>query len=113
MLAAAAQLRPSVAAVASLSPDENDQPFGGLGTVTAQAAVGRLRTPVLYAVAAGDGYVSVDQVRALFARTAARDRQLVVAAANSGHGWDLVATAGSPVDVRVRQLLSRTAFPVR
>ena len=81
-----------VTGVAVLSADELSTPLAaGPYPATAMAAAARLRLPVLFAVAAGDPYVSVRQTRQLFGDAGSRRKQLVVLGPDHGHGWDLVA----------------------
>jgi alpha-beta hydrolase superfamily lysophospholipase len=80
-----------VTGVAALSADELSaslaaDPF----PATALAAAARLRLPVLFAVANGDPYVSVQQTRQLYQDAGSRHKQLVILGPEQGHGWDLV-----------------------
>jgi len=86
-----------VTGVVVLSADELTMPLARRPYPrTALAAAPRLRLPALFAVAAGDPYVSVAGTRRLVAAARAPGKRLVVLAAGSGHGWDLVSpTAGT------------------
>lgn len=94
-LVAAARLGPPVISVAALSADELTTPVAPPGApTTAQAAAPAVRVPVMYAVARGDRYVSVEDTRRLYAATPDPMSRLVVLPAAQGHGWDLLANAG-------------------
>lgn len=83
-----------VTGVVVLSADELTTPLArGPYPRTALAAAPRLRLPVLFAVAAGDPYVSVAATRRLVAAARSPGKGLVVLPAGSGHGWDLVSLA--------------------
>jgi pimeloyl-ACP methyl ester carboxylesterase len=100
VLAAAANVKPAVAGVVSLSGPRS---FGG---VDAEAAVPRLRVPVLYIVAeedAGGGFAA--DARALYDRTASSDKALEVLPGFS-HGVSLVAFPGPARDL-LEQFLRR------
>jgi pimeloyl-ACP methyl ester carboxylesterase len=86
-----------VTGVVVLSADELTTPLArGPYPRTALAAVPRLRLPVLFAVAAGDPYMSVAATRRLVAAARSPGKRLVVLPEDSGHGWDLVSpTAGT------------------
>jgi dienelactone hydrolase len=83
-LAAAARL-PHIAALADLSGDELGAP--------AFRAASAVHVPVLLAVAREDPYVSLAQERALYRRSASRDKHLSILPASAGHGWDMLADA--------------------
>lgn len=88
VLAAAANIRPAVAGVVSLSGPRN---FGG---ANAEAAVPKLRVPVLYVAAKDDGGGSfAEDARWLFERTPASDKQLEILEGSS-HGVSLVIFPG-------------------
>jgi pimeloyl-ACP methyl ester carboxylesterase len=81
-----------VSAVAAFSPDQTSVQLAGPPFATAEQAAPALRLPVLVAVAPADANVSVEEVRALFARVPSRGKQLVVDSTQPGvHGWDLLA----------------------
>jgi len=77
--------------VAALSADELSTSLAADPyPATALAAAARLRLPVLFAVAKGDPYVSVQQTRQLYQEAGSRHKQLVILGPEQGHGWDLV-----------------------
>ena len=81
-----------VTGVAALSADELSASLAADPyPATALAAAARLRLPVLFAVAKGDSYVSVQQTRQLYQEAGSRHKQLVILGPDQGHGWDLVA----------------------
>jgi pimeloyl-ACP methyl ester carboxylesterase len=86
-LQAAAAIRPPVDAVVDLSGERRWQGLDSL------PAARRLQVPALFAVAAGDGYVSVATMRQLYAAVPARAKRLVVLADGAGHGWELLGGA--------------------
>jgi pimeloyl-ACP methyl ester carboxylesterase len=94
---AAARPPAGVTGVVVLSADELATPLARHPYPrTALAAAPRLRLPALFAVAAGDPYVSVADTRRLVAAARAPAKRLIVLPAGSGHGWDLVSlTAGT------------------
>jgi pimeloyl-ACP methyl ester carboxylesterase len=75
---------------------------------TALAAVRHLRLPVLFAVAAADPYVSVQETRQLLAMAKSRSKQLLLLKAGAGHGWDLLwpAHPGGPRPAVSRAILA-------
>lgn len=89
----AAALPPrGVTGVAALSADELSASLAAdPHPATALAAAALLRLPVLFAVAKGDPYVSVQQTRQLYQEAGSRHKQLVILGPEQGHGWDLVA----------------------
>jgi pimeloyl-ACP methyl ester carboxylesterase len=96
VLAAAASIRPAVAGVVSVSGPRS---FGG---AEAEAAVPKLRVPVLYLAATDDGGGSfAEDARALFERTASSDKSIEIVDGYS-HGVSLVAFPG-----RARTLLEQ------
>jgi alpha-beta hydrolase superfamily lysophospholipase len=100
VLAAAANVKPAVAGVVSLSGP------GSSGGVDADAAVPRLRVPVLYVVAEEDaGGAFAADARALYDRTASTDKAIEVLPGFS-HGVSLVAFAG-PARNLLEQFLRR------
>jgi alpha/beta superfamily hydrolase len=54
------------------------------------AAAPSLRAPALFAVARGDRYVSVVDMRAVYRRSPSRAKELLVESAAAGHGWDML-----------------------
>jgi pimeloyl-ACP methyl ester carboxylesterase len=83
-LQVAASIRPPVAAVVDLSGERR---WMGLDSL---AAARRLQVPALFAVAPGDGYVSVATMRRLYEAAPVRTKRLVVLADGAGHGWELL-----------------------
>ena len=80
-----------VTGVAALSADELSTSLAADPyPATALAATARLRLPVLFAVAEGDPYVSVQQTRQLYQEAGSRRKQLVILGPDQGHGWDLL-----------------------
>jgi pimeloyl-ACP methyl ester carboxylesterase len=86
-LHAAASIRPPVDAVVNLSGERRWSRLDSL------AAVRRLQVPVLFAVAPGDSYVSVETMRRLYQATPVGSKRLVVLAEGAGHGWELLGGA--------------------
>lgn len=82
----------AVAGVVALSADELTAPLAVPPyPQTASAAAPRLRLPALFAVAASDQFVSVEDTRALVASVGSSSKRLVELGQRAGHGWDLVA----------------------
>lgn len=95
-----------VTAVISLSADELTTPLASRPYPrTGEAAPSRLRLPVLFAVAAQDPYVTVQQTRHLYRAARSRSKRLVLLGPAAGHGWDMLASAAPG---GVRPSLSRT-----
>lgn len=96
-LIAAAMPPRGVTGVVALSADELTLPLASPPYPrTALAAASHLRLPALFAVAAADPYVSVQETRHLVAVAGSRAKHLVLLGAGSGHGWDmLVSGAGA------------------
>jgi pimeloyl-ACP methyl ester carboxylesterase len=86
-----------VSALADLSGDELTEPIGGQGRpTTAVQAAAEARAPALLAVARNDGYIALEDERALYRRLGSSRKRLVVLPAEAGHGWDLLARVGAP-----------------
>ncbi len=96
VLAAAAQIAPPVAAVASLSGPAR---FDG---VDAAEAVKHLTVPVLYAVCVGDSGFADDARTLSNATPAGTDKKLLVAPNCNSHGVQLAARTGGPETTAVR-----------
>jgi hypothetical protein len=92
--------RPSRRGVVVLSADELTTPLARHSYPPDCGAAPRLRLPVLFAVAAGDPYVSVAAPGA--SSPARTPGKRLVGSCGSGHGWDLV----SPTGVRAEALPS-------
>jgi dienelactone hydrolase len=91
VLHAAAVIRPPVDAVIDLSGELR---WNGLDALPAAR---RLAVPALFAVAPGDRYVTVADMRRLYQASSARPKRLVVMPAALGHGWPCsTTTAGRP-----------------
>ena len=84
VLRAAASAQPPVDAVVDLS---GELTWSGLDSLSAART---LTVPVLYAVAPDDEYVSVADMRRIYAATASRGKRLVQA--EGGHGWEMLQT---------------------
>jgi pimeloyl-ACP methyl ester carboxylesterase len=82
VLSAATRIRPPVAGVVSLSG------ASGFGGVLAEAAMARLRVPVLFVVAADDQPFT-EQARLMYRAARAADKRLLVVP-GGGHGTSLV-----------------------
>jgi pimeloyl-ACP methyl ester carboxylesterase len=82
MLSAATRIRPPVAGVVSLSGPS------GFGGVDAEAAMARLRVPVLFVVGADDQPYR-EQARLLYRAARARDKRMLVVP-GGGHGTSMV-----------------------
>ena len=82
VLSAATRIRPPVAGVVSLSG------AAGFGGVDAEAAMARLRVPVLFVVGADDQHFTA-QARLLYRTARSADRRLLVVP-GGGHGTSLV-----------------------
>jgi alpha-beta hydrolase superfamily lysophospholipase len=61
---------------------------------TARDAAPKLKLPALFAVAASDRYVSIEDTRVLVAAVGSPSKRLVEVSAGAGHGWDLVTAYG-------------------
>jgi pimeloyl-ACP methyl ester carboxylesterase len=97
-LIAGASLGSKVASVVSLSGERDlILVMGASGPADAVPLLRRLTSPTLFLVAEGDRVATVDDTRAMFAATRARDKHLqVLGGAYSGeHGWELLTTGGS------------------
>jgi pimeloyl-ACP methyl ester carboxylesterase len=82
VLSAATRIRPPVAAVVSLSG------ASGFGGVDAEAAMGRLKVPVLFIVGADDRHFT-DQARLMHRAAGVADKRLLVVG-GGGHGTSMV-----------------------
>jgi pimeloyl-ACP methyl ester carboxylesterase len=94
---AAAAVRPPVAGVIDLSsPDE-------LAGMDGEAAAARLTVPSLFVTSAAD--FTVDQVRAMYAKVTAPDRELLVTSPDGLRGLSMVDPALDPNAARVREAI--------
>jgi pimeloyl-ACP methyl ester carboxylesterase len=107
---AAAQLHP--AAVVDLSGERDTTGLTPGIDADAGAAARGVTAPALFAVARGDRYVPVDDMRAVARRVRSATRRLIVLPAVAGHGWDLLfgtATKWSPLAATVAAFIRRHA----
>jgi dienelactone hydrolase len=89
---AGAELRPPPAAVVDLSGEADLSGFlSAASKLDAGAAAPRLRVPTLFAVARGDRYAPVADMRSVYRRTGATHKRLIVEPAAFGHGWLMVS----------------------
>jgi pimeloyl-ACP methyl ester carboxylesterase len=96
VLHAAASIRPSVDAVVDLSGELS---WNGLDSLPAAR---RLAVPALFAVAPGDRYVTIADMRRLYQASSARPRLLMVMPEALGHGWAMLDSGGwTPLASRV------------
>jgi len=107
---AAAQLHP--AAVVDLSGERNTTGLTPGIDADAAAAAHGVTAPVLFAVARGDRYVPVADMRTVARRVRSATRRVIVLPAVAGHGWDLVFGTGtkwSPLAATVAAFIRRHA----
>lgn len=107
---AAARLHP--AAVVDLSGERDTTGLTPGIDADAGAAAHGVTAPALFAVARGDRYVPVDDMRAVARRVRSATKRLVVLPAVAGHGWDLlfgVGTTWSPLAAEVAAFIRRHA----
>lgn len=92
-MVAGSRLGSRIAGVVSLSgePDLGNK-YGPNAELDAQAAIPRLRTPLLILGSREDGYLSVDQARSLELSAGSSYKRLALFPGGY-HGWDLVALA--------------------
>jgi pimeloyl-ACP methyl ester carboxylesterase len=86
---AAAQLHP--AAVVDLSGERNTTGLTPGIDANAGAAARRVTAPSLFAVAHGDRYVTVADMRAVAGRVRSPTSRVIVLPAAAGHGWAMLA----------------------
>ncbi len=105
---AGAQLQP--AAVVDLSGEQTLQGLvPGYADVDALAAAAQLRAPALFAVAHGDRYTPIPDMRRVYGAAASREKRLYVLPSSAGHGWGMLLgleTDWSPLAARVARFLS-------
>jgi pimeloyl-ACP methyl ester carboxylesterase len=107
---AAARLHP--AAVVDLSGERDTTGLTPGIDADAGAAAHGVTAPALFAVARGDRYVPVDDMRAVARRVRSATRRLIVLPSVAGHGWDLLfgtATKWSPLAATVAAFIRRHA----
>jgi alpha-beta hydrolase superfamily lysophospholipase len=85
-LVAASTITPPVDAVADLSGEVQ------IRSLVSIDAARTLQMPVLYAVAPGDTYISVEALRTIADATPAKLTRFVEAPEGAGHGWDMLST---------------------
>ncbi|HEY9377919.1 MAG TPA: hypothetical protein VIQ02_12580 [Jiangellaceae bacterium] len=86
-LHAATSITPRVDAVVNLSGELS---WSDLDSV---AAAKRLDIAALFAVAPGDPYVTVDEMRSVYQAASAAPKRLVVLPDKAGHGWEMLTDA--------------------
>jgi pimeloyl-ACP methyl ester carboxylesterase len=92
---AAARLHP--AAVIDLSGERDTTGLtAGIDADAAAAAARHVTAPAQFAVARGDRYVPVSDMRTIARRARSATRRLIVLPATAGHGWDLVFGMTTP-----------------
>jgi dienelactone hydrolase len=84
-LHAAVSIDPPVDAVVNLSGELSWS--GGLDAITAAQ---QLNVPALFAVAPGDRYITIDDMRSVYQATAADPKRLVILPNGTGHGWQML-----------------------
>jgi pimeloyl-ACP methyl ester carboxylesterase len=107
---AAAQLHP--AAVVDLSGERNTAGLTPGVDANAGAAARRVTAPALFAVARGDRFVPVADMRAVAQRTRSATKRVIVLPASAGHGWTMLAgtsTEWSPLAATVAAFIRRHA----
>jgi alpha/beta superfamily hydrolase len=107
---AAAQLHPAV--VVDLSGERDTTGLTPGIDADAGASAHAVTAPALFAVARGDRYVPVDDMRAVARRVRSATRRLIVLPAVAGHGWDLLFGTGtkwSPLAATVAAFIRRHA----
>jgi dienelactone hydrolase len=104
VLHAAASIQPPIDAVVDLS---GELTWSGLDALTAARI---MTVSVLYAVAPHDDYVTVADMRQIYAATGSRTKRLVQA--QSGHGWEMLTTPSrtgwSPLAAQVAAIIRGT-----
>jgi dienelactone hydrolase len=86
---AGAKLYPS--AVVDLSGERTLGPLLPGVQLDSYAPAADLTAPALFAVAQGDQYTSVEDMRAVYRRAASKTKRLIVLPDGGGHGWDMLA----------------------
>jgi pimeloyl-ACP methyl ester carboxylesterase len=107
---AAAQLHP--AAVVDLSGERDTTALTPGIDANAGAAAAHVTAPALFAVAHGDRYTPVADMRTVARRVRSATRRLIVLPAIAGHGWDLLfggETKWSPLAATVAAFIRRHA----
>jgi alpha-beta hydrolase superfamily lysophospholipase len=86
---AGAKLHPS--AVVDLSGERALGPLLPGVQLDSYAPAAHLTAPSLFAVAHGDQYTSVEDMRAVYRRAGSKTKRLIVLPNGGGHGWDMLA----------------------
>src|SRR4051812_29063819 len=111
---AAAQLHP--AAVVDLSGERNTAGLTPGVDANAGSAARRVTAPALFAVARGDRFVPVADMRAVAQGTRSATKRMIVLPASAGHGWTMLAgtsTEWSPLAATVAAFIRRHAGGLR
>src|SRR5205823_4546246 len=91
VLVAGSRIEPPPAAVVELSGEPH---LGIIGApLEAGTAVRQLTVPTMFVVARDDPAVTPQETRAMWRRTPARDKRLIVLPAAFGHGWNMLTTS--------------------
>ena len=107
---AAARLHP--AAVVDLSGERDTTGLTPGIDADAGAAARGVTAPALFAVARGDRYVPVADMREVARRARSATKRVIVLPATAGHGWDMLfgtATTWSPLAATVAAFIRRNA----
>ncbi|HEY6694425.1 MAG TPA: alpha/beta hydrolase, partial [Solirubrobacteraceae bacterium] len=107
---AAARLHP--AAVVDLSGERTTAGLTPGIDADAGAAARQVTAPALFAVARGDRYISVADMRTVARRVRSATKRVIVLPATAGHGWELLsgtATTWSPLAATVAAFIRRHA----
>jgi acetyl esterase/lipase len=107
---AAPRLRP--AAVVDLSGERDTAGLTPGINANAGAAAAGVTAPALFAVAQGDRYVPVSDMRAVARRTRSAIKRVIVLPASAGHGWDMLlgtTREWSPLAATVAAFIRRHA----
>ena len=111
-LIAGTRVRPSVAAVVSLSGEADPTSLVRGIPLNAGAVVGKLTVPTMFVVATNDRYVSVPETREMYRAVKSKDKRLEVLAGpfDARHGWELLTDPASgqfgPVAAKVAAFLT-------
>jgi pimeloyl-ACP methyl ester carboxylesterase len=101
---AGARLHP--AAIVDLSGERDLTGLLPGAVLDSYAAVPNLRAPALFAVARGDRYVSVSDMRAVYRRARSVAKQLIIEPDAAGHGWDMLLGPGGGWSPLAHQVLA-------
>jgi pimeloyl-ACP methyl ester carboxylesterase len=104
---AAAEIRPPVAAVVDLSGElDLGNLLGGTSDLDAGSAARNVVSPALLAVARGDRYTSVPEMKAIYRRLGSKRKRLIIEPAGLGHGWDMLTGTSGGWSPLARQVLA-------